>query len=234
MKLSGETLIAADRQRVWDALMDPDVLARSIDGVETLERIDDNRFSGTMNAKVGPVRAKFTGEVAIEDPHPPERFVLAGEGKGGVAGFAKGSANVELEEAAPGETRLRYDAESQVGGKLAQLGSRLVEGAAKGYAERFFQNFKDIVEGDPGTGAVPVAAEDARPIEEPPVETAPAAKSEAPAGSSPGTAEPPAGTTAGAVDAAEPFRSSSSGLGAKSWAFIVVAVAAGIVAIQLL
>lgn len=218
MKLSGETLIAADRQTVWNALMDPDILARCIDGVESLERIEDNRFSGTMNAKVGPVRAKFTGEVAIEDPRRPERFVLAGEGKGGVAGFAKGKADVHLEETAPGETRLRYEAESQVGGKLAQLGSRLVEGAAKGYAERFFSNFKDIVEADPGTGAVPAAAEAARPVE----------------GEWAESPEPPAGTTAGAVDAAEPFRSPSTGMGAKGWAFIVVAVAAGIVAIQLL
>ncbi|MBZ6378039.1 hypothetical protein B5C34_01845 [Pacificimonas flava] len=230
MKISGQTRIAAPRERVWAALMDPDVLARCIDGVESLERTEDDRFAGKMNAKVGPVRAKFTGEVAIQEAEPPQHYVLRGEGKGGVAGFAKGSAAVDLEEPEPGATILNYTAESQVGGKLAQLGSRLVEGAAKGYAERFFENFKDVVEGNPGSGAVPAAAEEAQPLADP-VEASPG-KPSVPA-DTPAAQEPTAPVT-GAVDDSEPFRSESSGLGVKGWAALVILIAAGIVAIQFL
>jgi hypothetical protein len=146
MQLQGESLIAAPRSMVWAALNDPAVLARCIEGVESLERVDANRFEGVLNAKVGPVKAKFAGGVELTEIDPPNRYVLVGEGKGGVAGFAKGSAEVVLEDAPEG-TLLRYDARSQVGGKLAQLGSRLVEGAARGYAEAFFAAFRAEVEG---------------------------------------------------------------------------------------
>lgn len=146
MELKGETLIAAPREKVWAALNDPAVLARCIDGVETLERVGDNRFEGKMNAKVGPVRATFTGGVTLENLDPPNGYTLVGEGKGGVAGFAKGAAEVSLTEA-DGGTLLVYHAKSTVGGKLAQLGARLIEGAAKGYAESFFAKLKAEVEG---------------------------------------------------------------------------------------
>ena len=158
MELKGETLIAAPRETVWTALNDAGVLARCIEGVETLERtIDENgqvRFDGKMNAKVGPVRATFAGGVAVTEPDPPHRYLLVGEGKGGVAGFAKGQAEVVLTEDGAG-TLLTYAVTSSVGGKLAQLGSRLIEGTAKGYAATFFTRFKAEVEG-PGvdTGAV--------------------------------------------------------------------------------
>jgi carbon monoxide dehydrogenase subunit G len=154
MELAGETLIAAPRQRVWDALNDPDVLARCIDGVEKLERVGDNRFEGTMNARVGPVRARFAGGVELVDLDPPQSYRLVGEGKGGVAGFAKGEARVTLADAGDG-TRLHYEVTSAVGGKLAQLGARLIEGAARGYAEAFFNTFKGIVE----VGSTPPVAE---------------------------------------------------------------------------
>lgn len=156
MQLQGETVINAARDRVWAALNDPDVLARCIEGVETLDRAGDNRFEGVLNAKVGPVKARFSGGVELTEIDAPNRYVLVGEGKGGVAGFAKGSAEVVLSDTGDGATLLRYDARSQVGGKLAQLGTRLVEGAARGYAEAFFAAFKAEVEGEaagPAQGA---------------------------------------------------------------------------------
>ncbi|MFZ4688648.1 MAG: CoxG family protein [Polymorphobacter sp.] len=149
MQLTGDVTIAASRQRVWTALNDPEVLARCIEGVETLTRVSGEtgeRFEGKMNAKVGPVRATFTGQVTLTDVVAPERYVLVGEGKGGVAGFAKGEAAVSLTEPAPGTTLLSYDVKSSVGGKLAQLGARLIEGTAKGYAESFFARLKAEVE----------------------------------------------------------------------------------------
>lgn len=169
MELNGETRIAAPRQAVWDALNDPAVLARCIEGVETLERTADGegrtRFEGKMNAKVGPVRATFAGGVTVTEPDPPHRYVLVGEGKGGVAGFAKGQAEVVLSEDGDG-TLLRYAVTSSVGGKLAQLGSRLIEGTAKAYAASFFTRFQAEVEGPPAvtdageadTGMVEAAA----------------------------------------------------------------------------
>ncbi len=147
MELQGEIAINAPRDRVWAALNDPAVLARCIDGVESLVAEGDNRFVGTLNAKVGPVKAKFSGHVELTELDPPNRYVLVGEGKGGVAGFAKGSAEVTLADAAGGGTTLSYVARSQVGGKLAQLGTRLIEGTARGYAESFFAALKSEVEG---------------------------------------------------------------------------------------
>ncbi len=156
MELQGEIGIQAPRDRVWVALNDPAVLARCIEGVETLVADGENRFTGTLNAKVGPVKAKFTGHVELTELDPPNRYVLVGEGKGGVAGFAKGSAEVTLADSADGSgTTLAYVARSQVGGKLAQLGTRLIEGTARGYAESFFAAFKAEVEGPPA--AAPAA-----------------------------------------------------------------------------
>lgn len=168
MQLAGQTVINAARGTVWAALNDPQVLARAIEGVETLERTGENRFEGVLNAKVGPVKARFTGGIELTEIDAPNRYVIVGEGKGGVAGFAKGSAEVVLEDAPEGGTLLRYDARSQVGGKLAQLGTRLVEGAARGYAEAFFTAFKAEVE---GSSEAPPAA----PVEAPAAEAAPTA-----------------------------------------------------------
>ena len=158
--------------------------------------------------------------------------MLVGEGKGGVAGFAKGSAEIDLAEPAPGTTLLTYTASSQVGGKLAQLGARLVEGAAKGYAERFFENFRAEVEG-------------ALPAESPPAPVSVSAPAPAPEAATiteagptengaPQTANSEEAAPVGAVDANEPFRASGRGLGPAGWALIVVAIAAGIVALQFL
>jgi uncharacterized protein len=151
MDLAGSVEIASPRQKLWAALNDPEVLARCIDGVERLTRVEGETpvFDGEMQAKVGPVRARFAGIVRLEDIVAPERYRLVGEGKGGVAGFAKGSADVLLTELAPAKTRLDYVVKAQVGGKLAQLGARLIEGAARQYAEGFFAKLKAEVEAPP-------------------------------------------------------------------------------------
>jgi len=153
VELTGESIIVAPRAAVWAALNDPGVLARCIDGVESLTAETDpagaTRLVGRMNARVGPVRATFAGAVTLTDVDAPNRYVLVGEGKGGVAGFAKGTAAVVLSDAdADGRaaTRLGYTVTSTVGGKLAQLGARLIEGTARGYAETFFTRFKAEVE----------------------------------------------------------------------------------------
>ncbi len=174
MELMGESLIAAPRERVWTALNNPMVLARCIDGVESLVAStgDDGmtRFDGKMNARVGPVRATFAGGVTLTEVDMPNRYVLVGEGKGGVAGFAKGSAEVMLSDAdvdGVAGTRLDYAVSSSVGGKLAQLGARLIEGTARGYAETFFQRFKAEVESPTVAPAIAEPAVDAPAVEMP-------------------------------------------------------------------
>jgi uncharacterized protein len=148
MDLAGSVEIASPRHVLWAALNDPDMLARCIDGVESLTRTEAEVpvFDGIMQAKVGPVRARFAGTVRLEEIVAPVSYRLVGEGKGGVAGFAKGSADVVLTELSPTKTQLAYVVKAQVGGKLAQLGARLVEGAAKQYAEAFFAKLKAEVE----------------------------------------------------------------------------------------
>lgn len=162
MNLQGSVIIAAPRPRVWEALNTPEVLARCIEGVERLERIagpDGERLEGRMNAKVGPVRATFTGFVTLQDVVEGQSYRLVGEGKGGVAGFARGEADVTLTDQ-DGGTLLAYEVRSSVGGKLAQLGARLIEGTAKAYAEGFFARLKAEVE---VTDTAPEPAQEAAP-----------------------------------------------------------------------
>lgn len=166
MELTGETRIAAARMRVWSALNDPALLARCIDGVESLEVIGENRFEGRLVAKVGPVRAKFSGIVELSAINAPNGYTISGDGKGGAAGFARGGADITLAEDGPEATMLRYVARAQVGGKLAQLGGRLIEGTARGYADRFFAALKAELEAPPP--AAPLAA-DAPPADVPAV-----------------------------------------------------------------
>lgn len=156
MNLSGSVTIAAPRNAVWRALNDPDVLSRCIEGVQSLTRTSDadgERLEGKMNAKVGPVRATFTGFVRLTNVVEGESYTLVGEGKGGVAGFAKGEADVALADEAGG-TALSYTVRSSVGGKLAQLGGRLIEGTAKAYAESFFNSLKAELEVPAGDAPV--------------------------------------------------------------------------------
>lgn len=143
MEMSASHRIPAPRQQIWDALNDPTVLKASIRGCESLERSGDNRFVATVVVKVGPIKAKFHGEVTLTDIDPPAGYTIIGEGKGGVAGFAKGRAFVTLAEEA-GETLLNYTVEATLGGKLAQLGSRLIDSVAKKEADAFFLAFVDL------------------------------------------------------------------------------------------
>ena len=141
MEQSGEYRIAGARVRVWEALNDPAVLERCIDGCRSMTPVADDRFEAVVAAKVGPVRATFTAAITLRDVVAPERYRLEVQVKGGPAGFAKGTAAVELEEASPDETLLKYRIEGGIGGKLAQIGSRLVDGAARKMASSFFKRF---------------------------------------------------------------------------------------------
>lgn len=146
MELKGEYRIAAPRERVWEALNDPEVLKASIPGCEELEKTSENGFAAKVTAKVGPVKAKFGGEVTLSNINPPESYTISGEGKGGAAGFAKGSADVALIDTGDGQTDLSYVVNANVGGKLAQLGTRLIQGTAKKMADDFFSRFRSQVE----------------------------------------------------------------------------------------
>jgi uncharacterized protein len=144
MDINGEFEIPASRQQVWEALNDPDVLAQCIPGCESIERTSDTEMLAKMKAKIGPVKARFESHIVLSNLNPPNSYTLSGEGKGGPAGFGKGSADVTLTEN-EGNTTLRYTAALQVGGKLAQVGSRLVGGAARKIADDFFTRFVEVV-----------------------------------------------------------------------------------------
>ena len=140
MDLTGEYRINAPRETVWDALNDPEILKQCIDGCEELNKDSDTEFSARVTAKVGPVRAKFAGKVTLSNIDAPNGYTINGEGQGGVAGFGKGSAEVALTDDGTG-TVLKYTAKASVGGKLAQLGSRLVDATAAKLADEFFTAF---------------------------------------------------------------------------------------------
>ena len=140
MMMTGEIQLAAPREAVWAKLNDPEVLKTCMPGCEELERTEDGGFRAVAKMKVGPVSARFKGKVALSDLDPPKGYTISGEGEGGVAGFAKGSAKVDLLER-EGGTLLSYQVDAQIGGKLAQLGQRLINGAAKKLADEFFTNF---------------------------------------------------------------------------------------------
>lgn len=140
MEMTGEQLIPASQQDTWQALNDPDILAACVPGCESLTRLNDNEYQVHMTAKVGPVSARFRGRLSLFDIKAPQSYSLAFEGQGGPAGFAKGAAQVKLNPEGK-QTRLVYEVKANVGGKLAQIGSRLVDAAAKKVADEFFQNF---------------------------------------------------------------------------------------------
>ena len=142
MQLDGERTIQAPREDVWRALNDPEVLQACILGCDSLERVNDSEFNAVVTAKFGPVKAKFKAAIELQDLDPPNSYRLSGEGKGGVAGFAKGGAHVRLQEAGDA-TVLSYDADMQVGGKLAQVGSRLVGGTTNKIINEFFSRFEE-------------------------------------------------------------------------------------------
>jgi hypothetical protein len=166
MDLTGEYHIAAPREAVWRALNDPAVLKQCIPGCEEIQKLSDTEMTARVKARVGPVSATFNGKVTLSDLDPPNGYKISGEGQGGVAGFAKGGADVRLrpDEAGTG-TILNYKVDASVGGKLAQIGSRLIEGTSRQLADQFFTNFANLV-------AAPAAAAEA-PGEAPPAAAAP-------------------------------------------------------------
>lgn len=162
MEMSGEYTIPAPREKVWEALNDPEVLKQCIDGCQSLEQMSDTEFQAKVTAKVGPVKATFNGKVNLSDIDPPNGYTISGEGQGGVAGFAKGGAEVRL-SGEGNETVLNYEANAEVGGKLASVGSRLVLGVAKKTADDFFSKFSDIVGGGEEAAEAPAAPAEAAP-----------------------------------------------------------------------
>ncbi|WP_299775006.1 CoxG family protein [uncultured Tateyamaria sp.] len=159
MNLSDSRVIDAERDLVWAAILDPEMLKLCVPGCQEMTGTPEEGFTATVVQKVGPVKATFKGAVTLSDMQPPESVTIAGEGKGGAAGFAKGGANVRL-EAKGAQTVLHYEVEAKVGGKLAQLGSRIIDGFAKKMADQFFTNFQDHVGASPTEETDPEASED--------------------------------------------------------------------------
>jgi carbon monoxide dehydrogenase subunit G len=165
MEMTGERSIPAARERVWAALNDPSILRISLTGCKTLLRRDDNTFRGTAMVRVGPVSATFTGDIKLLDVKPPSSYRIEASGLGGAAGFAKGSADVSLTEQAEG-TLLGFKVRAEIGGKLAQLGTRLLDATAKQMTDQFFDRFTEAVtrpEPAPAEVAEPPAAETTPP-----------------------------------------------------------------------
>ena len=155
MDFAGQYHIPASPETVWSAVSDPDVLKACIPGCREMARTDQTHFQAAVQVKIGPVQATFKGKVALEDMEPPRRCTIVGEGQGGVDGFARGSAEVQL-AAEDGGTLLSYTAKAVVGGKLAQIGQRLLDGAAKQLADEFFAKFAETVGGgDAAPGEMP-------------------------------------------------------------------------------
>ena len=146
MTMNGEVQLPASRDAVWAKLNDPEVLKACIPGCEELTKADENEFHAVARMKIGPVSARFKGKVTLSDLDPPNGYKISGEGEGGVAGFARGDAKVVLTDQ-DGGTLLKYDVEAQTGGKLAQLGQRLIGGTAKMLADEFFTNFAKAIQG---------------------------------------------------------------------------------------
>ncbi len=160
MKLTAEQRIAAPRQRVWEALNDPEVLRASIPGCQSLDKVADDRFTATVEVKVGPIGARFKGAVSLTDLDPPNGYTLLLEGSGGIAGSVKGSAKMRLSEY-PGGTLISYEVEAQVGGRMAQLGGPIIDATSKQLAGKFFARFGEIVTAGAGTTAPARGAETA-------------------------------------------------------------------------
>jgi len=166
MTMTGKVTLPAERPKVWALLNDPEVLKSAIPGCESLEKTGDNGFAAVVKTKIGPVSATFKGKVELTDIVPLVGYTIKGEGEGGVAGFAKGGAKVRLADA-PGGTLLSYDVEANVGGKIAQLGSRLIDGVAKSMADKFFSSFAAIAASsaaEAGASATAAAAVESPPV----------------------------------------------------------------------
>ena len=217
MDMTGERRIAAPRQVVWDALNDTTTLKASIPGCDSLEKTGENQMKAAASIRLGPISAKFTGAVTLSDIDAPNSYTISGEGQGGVAGFAKGGAKVFLSDDA-GATLLRYEVNAQVGGKLAQLGARLIDATAKQMAEQFFTKFSSEVQ-----KLVPVAPEP-EPVAAP-VVVAPAVQTE------PGDVKPPPVMPPSAVSPLALIPREAFGLPIMGW--VGIALFAGILLLTL-
>ena len=144
MEMAGERQIAATREAVWAALNDPEVLKACIPGCEMIEQLSPTEMKAVVKVKIGPMSAKFSGAVTLSDLDPPHGYTISGSGQGGAAGFAKGGATVRLEEN-EGGARLSYAVQAQVGGKMAQIGARLIDATAKSLADQFFTRFAETI-----------------------------------------------------------------------------------------
>jgi carbon monoxide dehydrogenase subunit G len=163
MEIKGEYKIAAPRDKVFAALNDPAVLQACIPGCESLEKTSDTEMKAKVRLRIGPVSASFTGKVTLSDIDPPNGYKISGEGQGGVAGFAKGGAVVTLRDDG-GATVLDYNVDAQVGGKIAQVGARLIDGTARKLADEFFGKFAATIGGPPAAAAVAGVASAAEPV----------------------------------------------------------------------
>jgi carbon monoxide dehydrogenase subunit G len=157
MEMTGEQFIPLPQQRVWEALNDPEVLKACIPGCESIEKVSDTEYKVAMIAAVGPVKARFSGKLLLVDLNPPHSYSLSFEGSGGAAGFGKGGAQVSLTPEGS-STKLAYNAKATVGGKLAQVGSRLIDGVAKKMTDDFFAKFNQTVAPAPAAEAVAAPA----------------------------------------------------------------------------
>ena len=200
MKMAGEFRVARAREAVWAALNDPAVLKQCLPGCQEIERVSETEMTATLIVKVGPVKATFAGAVTLSDLDPPNGYTLSGQGQGGAAGFASGEARVALVEEG-GETVVRYDVDAKVGGKLAQIGSRLIDSTAKKLAGQFFDSLAETLA---AAGEAEGGAEEAGGSED----------------------RPPAGDTPAAEASPMPTAEPRKGLPTVLWVSAVVVVAA--------
>jgi len=163
MQMNDIQSVPASKDKVWAALNNPDILRRCIPGCQSLEMISPTEMTATVVVKLGPVKATFAGKVSLSDLDPPNGYRISGEGSGGVAGFAKGGASVKLDSPSEDVTNLAYQVDAQIGGKLAQLGGRLIDSTAKKLAGEFFQNFAAALSPPEATPAEAPAPDDAEP-----------------------------------------------------------------------
>jgi uncharacterized protein len=193
MDMTGEHRIAAPREAVWAALNDAEILRQCITGCEEIEKTSATEFVAKVTAKVGPVKARFGGKVTLSDIDPPNGYTITGEGSGGAAGFAKGGAKVALATEGA-ETVLRYTVQANVGGKLAQIGSRLIDGTARKMAEDFFGKFSELVAGQAATALAaapePEPAPESETVAAPVLPVAEIPVAEVPATGAPAAPEP--------------------------------------------